>query len=383
MSQVPDDRISGDEGRRSAWDGAVRRLPIPVRQGLLGEALVAWASEAHVRVTVRSEMALHLLRGYADALREGLAEGVGRSVELSLACDQDAFPPREWGTAQEAAAEEIEQARQVGELAYYARVMAQTTLPHRRLPPGVTEYVRENGQLRLTILAPSRTGLPYGSIPRLLLAWVTTEAVRTGEPRLVLGTSMNRFLARLDLCRTGGPRGDITRLRRQAQALFSSTISATFDGAERWTDGGFRVASQTDLWWDPRAPEQEALWESSVTLTAEFFAEVTARPVPVDMAALRQVKDSPMALDAYVWMAHRMSYLRKDTTIPWPLLELQFGAGYARTRDFRRRFATRLQEVRRVYPAARWDLSERGLLLHPSPTPVRRVRLMNRTELSS
>ncbi|MHB8312276.1 MAG: replication protein RepA [Candidatus Dormibacteria bacterium] len=230
----------------------------------------------------------------------------------------------------------------------------------------MTEFVRRKGQLELTILAPSKTGIPYGSIPRLLLAWVTTEAVRSKEPRLVLGTSMVKFMARLDLCRTGGPRGDSTRLRTQARALFAATISATFDGDGGWTDDGFRVAAHTHLWWDPRNPDQDTLWESSVTLSHEFITEITSRPVPVDMDALRLIKDSPVAIDTYIWMAHRMSYLKRDTLIPWQLLELQLGAGYAHPRDFRRKFSLRLKEVRPVYPAASWDLTTNGLELPPT-----------------
>ncbi len=87
------------------------------------------------------------------------------------------------------------------------------------------------------------------------------------------------------------------------------------------------------------------------------------------MAALRSIKDSHLAIDASVWMAHRMSYLKKETLIPWQLLELQSGAGYARTRDFRRTFALQLVEERSVYPVARWELTARGLRLRPSPRP--------------
>ncbi len=370
------------EGQEAAWSAAVAVLPAPVRHGVLGDALLAWVSDRELKITVRSPVAVELASKYQKELCDRLGDQLGHRVEIGFLCDANAFPPLDRTTsdlaiAEEAAANEIEQARQVGELAYYARIMAQATIPHRPLPKGVTEFVRRNGQLELTILAPSKTGIPYGSIPRLLLAWVTTEAVRSKEPRLVLGTSMAKFMARLDLCRTGGPRGDITRLRNQAKALFAATISATFDGDGRWTDDGFRVAAHTDLWWDPRNPDQDTLWESSVTLSHEFFTEITRRPVPVDMGALRLIKDSPMAIDTYIWMAHRMSYLKRDTLIPWQLLELQFGAGYARTRDFRRKFTLRLREVQSVYPAASWDLTVRGLRLHPSPTPVQRLRVLH------
>jgi Plasmid encoded RepA protein len=65
----------------------------------------------------------------------------------------------------------------------------------------------------------------------------------------------------------------------------------------RWSEAGFRIASGADLWWDPKAPNQAALWQSKVTLSPDFFAEIVRRPVPVDMAALRALRRSPLALD--------------------------------------------------------------------------------------
>ena len=69
----------------------------------------------------------------------------------------------------------------------------------------------------LTMLSPSRVGLPYGSLPRLLVAWLTTEAVRTREREIVLGERLSEFMAKLDLVPTGGPWGTIIRLRDQME----------------------------------------------------------------------------------------------------------------------------------------------------------------------
>ena len=82
-------------------------------------------------------------------------------------------------------------------------------MPHSG--PKVDRFERSNGQLRLRMVALGDDGLPYGSIPRLLLAWLTTEAVRTKERRLVLGNTLRAFLEQLGLSSTGGKRGDITR----------------------------------------------------------------------------------------------------------------------------------------------------------------------------
>lgn len=53
--------------------------------------------------------------------------------------------------------------------------------------------MRRNGALTLSLLAPSHVGLPYGALPRLLLSWLTTEAVRTRERTLVLGPNLSRY----------------------------------------------------------------------------------------------------------------------------------------------------------------------------------------------
>ncbi|MBL8879921.1 MAG: DUF1800 domain-containing protein, partial [Phycisphaerales bacterium] len=46
----------------------------------------------------------------------------------------------------------------------------------------------------LSIIANPRFGLPFGTVPRLLLAWICTEAVKTRSPMLGLGNSQNEFL---------------------------------------------------------------------------------------------------------------------------------------------------------------------------------------------
>jgi hypothetical protein len=255
--------------------------------------------------------------------------------------------------AVEALGFELEEARKAGTLGYMARVFAQVTLPHSKVTG--PEYVRRNGLLTLSVLAPSTVGIPYGSIPRLLLAWVTTEAVRSKEPELVLGDHLAGFMRQLDLVPTGGRWGTIPRLRKQMQSLFASTVSCSVHDPGRWSEAGFRIASGTDLWWDPKAPNQAALWQSTVTLSPDFFAEIVRRPVPVDMAALRALRRSPLALDFYVWLTHRMSYLRQPTTVPWAALQAQFGADYGDTYDFRKKARLALAKVHAVYDDARFE----------------------------
>lgn len=270
----------------------------------------------------------------------------------------------------EALAIEASEAQEAGALGFMARAMVQATLPHRRVAGN--EFTRRNGAFELSLMAPSSVGLPYGSIPRLLLAWLTTEAVRTRSRELVLGDSLSAFMRELGLVPTGGRWGSITRLKSQTRRLFASSVSATYDSADRTAMLRYSIADRVMLWWDPRRPEQAALWQSTVTLTEPFFTEIVERPVPIDMRALRALKRSPLALDLYCWLTYRSSYLKKPVEVPWAALAAQFGSDYARVRDFRAALLSELGKVLAVYSDARATEGERGLVLAPTRPHVLR-----------
>lgn len=277
---------------------------------------------------------------------------------------------------------EQETAQEAGMLGYMARVLVQATMPHSAKDGN--EFTRTNGNLHVSILAPRDVGLPYGSYPRLLLAWLTTEAVRTQSEKLYLGDSLSNFMGKLGLLPTGGRWGTIPRLKNQADRLFRSFVTAyeraeTRGGATRDRGGNIMVAEQWDLWWDPRdaGEEQGSLFQSWVKLTDGFYQQIVDRPVPIDLRAISALKKSPLALDLYTWLTYRVSYLSHRTEIPWDALSMQFGAEYAKTGDGRRSFKKKLLgalgKIEAIYPSLRASEGERGLVLLPSPTHVRRV----------
>lgn len=272
----------------------------------------------------------------------------------------------------EVAAIETEDAKKAGAIGFMARVMAQATLPHRAAAGNL--FIRRNGAFELSITALGSSGLPFGSIPRLLLSWITTEAVRTHSPLLELGPSLSQFMAQLGLTVQGGKRGDITRFRNQTTRLFSSAVSCRYLGDELDVGENFAIAKKFSLWWDPKRPAQGTLWKSTVTLSTDFFDEIIKRPVPVDMRALHALKQSPLSLDIYCWLTHRLSYLSKELVIPWQALQWQFGADYADNpqglRDFKRAFLRQLRAVHVCYPQAKIEDSKSGLLLKPSAPHV-------------
>ena len=79
------------------------------------------------------------------------------------------------------------------ELGFMARLLALCSLP-RTNPKNRHEFKRVNGPYTLYMVAGGGNKLPYGTLPRLLLAWVCTEAVRTQSPEAA--DRLSRFEAR-------------------------------------------------------------------------------------------------------------------------------------------------------------------------------------------
>lgn len=266
------------------------------------------------------------------------------------------------------------------EAAFMARELVQCTLPHSN-PGHVPAWIRRNGDVTLAIKPGSNIegksfGYPYGSLPRLLLFWMTTEAVQTKERRLELGRSLAEFMREvgLDPNTGGGKRGDARRLQEQMRRLFKATISfeikieESHRSGEAWLD--MQVAPEGVLWWDAKHPEQGTLWGSWIELGEKFFKAITAFPVPVDMRVLRAIKRSPLALDLYAWATWRVFRLKKSAFIPWEGLLKQMGGEYERTGNFVQKAKAALRKIRVVYPALKLDYAKGGFLLHPSLTAI-------------
>ena len=95
---------------------------------------------------------------------------------------------------------------------FMARMMALCSLP-RSNPATGFGIRRVNGPYTLYMTAGGGNKLPFGNFPRLLLAWVSTEAVKTQSRVLVLGDSLSGFKRELgdlpaarDRSRRGGTR---------------------------------------------------------------------------------------------------------------------------------------------------------------------------------
>ena len=272
-----------------------------------------------------------------------------------------------------------ESAYDAGAIGFIAKFLVQTTLPHRRQPG--SQYTRTDGRFTLRITDVGGAGLPYGSYPRLILIWMTSEAIRTSSRELELGTSLSRFMAELGLQATGGHWGTIPRFRDQMQRLIGAAISTRWEqdgnGQHLATGENLLLADRFQLWWTPQTVPAVRPTISSIMLSADFFEQLVASPVPLDLRAVRVLKQSPLALDLYAWATRRVSYLERPTLISWEALRRSFGTGYADTPQGRVKFRARvldaLGRVCRVYSSLRLEIEDDGVLLLPSAPHIPRI----------
>ena len=205
--------------------------------------------------------------------------------------------------------------------------------------------------------------LPFGNIPRLLLAWVSTEAGRTQSRVLVLGKSLFELMRKLDIYGTsGGSRGERTRLRNQMRRLFNAHVQLVYEDKRRETSVSSSVADRTDFWWNER----------EIRLGEDFFNEIISHPVPIDMNILTALKRSSLGLDLYLWLVYRTFTPRAPKRITWRLLYSQFGAHPAKSSDkvtvqaFRRKVLRELKKIKMAWPGLNYSTAPGLLILHPS-----------------
>ena len=230
-------------------------------------------------------------------------------------------------------------------------------------------FTRRNGWLELTLSTARKDfGLPYGVPARLLTIYCASEAIRTRSPEIYLGESVNDFLRRLDVPITRGARGSQRVYANQLLRLIHCAISIDENTRDASGRVGLHIrqalfAEEARLWWDEESGVGQG---SSLVLSSVLFNSILERSAPLSTNAIRHLRKSPMDLDVYAWLVHRLYHLNSINMITWSQLSGQFGHGYTEPRKFRHYFLDSLKRVQAVYPEARLKVADVGLMLLPS-----------------
>ena len=274
-------------------------------------------------------------------------------------------------------------------ITYGHSIFCQTSLPYK--DPGETrEWERTNGSAKLKIIAGealdpatnkwNKVGLPYGPKARLVMIYLTGEAVRTNNPEIEVGGSLTSFIKHI--LRTDPNGREIRAVRDQLKALSAASIRIGWLDGDRSINIQSQIVTGFDLWW-PKDEAQKVFWPSTVKLSADFCNSLKDHAVALDDRAVSALAHSALALDIYTWMAQRLYRItdKRGAFIGWDSLQSQFGGTYKRIRDFRVDFLHALKQVRAAYPQAKIaDVDDAkgnpaGLQLMYSPPPVTRKRV--------
>ena len=195
-----------------------------------------------------------------------------------------------------------------GGISFHYVPLIQCSFPHAD-PGDAHSFTRKNGWLELTLgTTRPETGLPYGVPARLLTIYAASEAVRTKSPEIFLGTSVHDFLRRLDVPITRGDRGSLRVYANQLLKLIHCTL--TIDENIRDASGrtGLHIrqalfAEEARLWWDDARGVGQG---SSLVLSSVLFHSILDRSAPLSTNAIKSLRKSPMDLDVYAWLVHRL-----------------------------------------------------------------------------
>jgi hypothetical protein len=262
----------------------------------------------------------------------------------------------------------------------------QTALPHRRLPDADgwqieserTTLIVEPGMRPGTAGKPVPVGVPYGSRARLILIFLQSAAIRTRSREVELGGSLRSWLTRLGIPQGGS---SIALVRDQAERL--SLCRLTFRVRAAGATGLLNqsivdTALFLDGPEDGQPSRRRPQFTERVTLSAGFFEQLQKHSVPLEESAIKAVSNNSQALDAYAWLAYRLHSLSGPRSVPWRALMSQFGAGFGRLDNFRMRFLPNLKLALAIYPEAKVEVNDKGLVLHPSRPPVTKDKALTR-----
>jgi hypothetical protein len=250
---------------------------------------------------------------------------------------------------------------------------ALTALPHKRIAEPLwkrqglnTVLLVETGRDR----EGAAIGIPFGSLARMILLYLQTQAIRTGSPEIELGGSMKAWMERMGLQRGGQTYQGVAEQARRISSCRLTFFTDGSGGAELRENSAFvrEAISMMGV-----VDEQPRLWQDRVRLDDGFWRSLQAHPVPVREEAIQAISTRSMAIDLYIWLAYRLHSLSKPTPITWASLYAQFGAGFRLVRQMKPKLLESLHLALAVYPEAHVDVTETGICLYPSPPAVPRA----------
>lgn len=242
-------------------------------------------------------------------------------------------------------------------------------LPYKALKNDEPEFSREQGRMRVTVTpgkltAPDGTRvqqpIPYGPKARLIMAHLSTEALRNNSPVVETSETFTGFLRDMGFDPRGGKHGNIEPFKLQLRALAACRMDiASWDGKSS-SQIDIKPLKKVELWF-PDNPDQKSLWPTTIVFHDDFYRELKNHALPIDVRVLRALSNSARRLDLMMWVTYRITRLQAKLVLDWEPLTKQFGEGYNRPRAFKAALAEDVAALKEIFPKLPLRLTERGL----------------------
>jgi hypothetical protein len=236
-------------------------------------------------------------------------------------------------------------------LAFTSRPFILCGLPVRKPPPDQLLFERRNGNFLLQITGHPQFGLPFGQ-DRLVLIFLATLAVRQ-QSQIVRFRSASEMLDCFGMAKGGK---EYRRIVGAFERIFGATIffstESTRSTATVVHRSRFSFLREAEIWYS-RSAEGFA-GENVITLTDEFYAEISGHPIPADLEAIKVLAAAPALLDLFMWLSYRCFVAKGPEVIPLfgPFgLTQQLGCvEYSRPSRFRAMLEQWLRTIRSLWP---------------------------------
>lgn len=234
---------------------------------------------------------------------------------------QGPISKRRRARGEQAAAAVVARNNQSQAIAYSPHDFVQFALPHKQLD--ATVYQRVNGRFRVTLTTRGGYTIPFGQ-DRLFPLWLATAFHAAGQP----ADNVIRFRAASDILKAFRQpvSGDSRQLlRERIHRWHNTTVDVESSTADAIHQVSYSLIEEAHLWFHRKSNSQLSLWQNVIKLHSRFADSLRRKTIPIDFETVVALRDTPGALDLYIWQAHRsweLVHSNQQRPVAVPILSL-------------------------------------------------------------
>jgi hypothetical protein len=254
------------------------------------------------------------------------------------------------------------------ELGWHLRPLCICPLPARPLPKRTvilsngetkpeheTLWSRKAGKYLVEIQGHKDYGIPYGQ-DILIIIYLAIEAKRQNS-RTIKVNFYRDFMRMFGMNPNDGSKyqlvqNSIFRIRNSRFSWHDITKPKNRDKG-----GGFLYIDDYDLFFNPKDPNQISLFDQYIQISEQFWNEINYFEIPINLDAVRYLKQKTAHLSFYIWLSYRVWYAYHCENGQAIInfwgnngLQLQTSSQIEERRYFRREVKNYLESVKEVWP---------------------------------